>query len=97
MKTVELKSNEKAILLITKTYLTKKLMASLISELVFTNILDLENTSKSEVIKAVREVLHRQGVKPYDEWHEDTEHQELLNSLYEDSLRFIEIAFPELC
>ena len=97
MKTVELTSNEKAIPIVTKTYLTKKLMASLISELVFTNQINLESTSKSEVIKSVRYVLWHQGIKPYDEWHEDTEHQELLNSLYEDSLRFVEIAFPELC
>ena len=97
MKTVKLTTGEKAIPIITKTFLTKNRLASLLSEIVFVGKINLENTSKREVIKEVRDVIWYQGIKPYDEWHEDSEHQELLNSLYEDSLKFVEIAFPEIC
>jgi len=96
MKTVELKDGDLAITIITKTYVTKKRMASILSNLAFYGKIDLEHTTKSDVIKAIREHISYQGLTTYCDWYEDTQDTEFINALYIESLRFIEVAFPEL-
>jgi len=95
MKTVELVSGPKAIVIITKTFLTKDRLQSIVTDLIFHDNLTYES-SKSEMIKGVRGHLKWQGQSTYDDWYEDTQETPVINDIRKKVGPIIEKLFPEL-
>lgn len=95
MRTVELTDGRKAIPVVTKTYLHKDRVISIVTDLIFHDQLSYDS-KKSEMIKAIRKHLWWQGVSVYAIWYEDTDDTPVINDIREKVVPIIEKLFPEL-
>ena len=96
MKTVELKSNKTAIVIISKQFLTKDLAVKILGDSCFNNGLLFEKLTKKRAIEIIKYHLWYQGITAYSDWYEDTEHQEKINECYKLADKYVSRKFPEL-
>lgn len=95
MKTVELTSGEKAIPVITKTYLTFPRVVYIWGDLIHRGSLSY-SSKKSEVMKEIRRHIWYQGITTYSDWYEDTDDIPVLNAIYDDLRPIVKEMFSEL-
>jgi len=95
MKTVELVRGGKAITVMTKTYVTRSRLISIVTDLIFHDNLSLE-AGKRVIMEKVRGHLWYQGTTVYCDWYEDTIDTPVINEIYAKVEEMIDEKFPEL-